>query len=125
MLEMLRAAISQDPELAPMAMQLARALYFGGAAMAMRSESTPQMELEVGAFARAQIAGARVLSKPSRFFLTNTGFTYSRIDKSYDRDIIRSDRLVDTEIAMDFAGIALLITVCLADGILLFAAWEH
>jgi AcrR family transcriptional regulator len=63
MLDMLRAAISQDPQLAPMAMQLARALYFGGAAMAMRSESTPQMELEVGAFARAQIAGARVLSK--------------------------------------------------------------
>jgi AcrR family transcriptional regulator len=63
MLDMLRAAISQDPQLAPMAMQLARALYFGGAAMAMRSESTPQMELEVGAFARAQIAGARVLSQ--------------------------------------------------------------
>jgi hypothetical protein len=39
--------------------------------------------------------------------------------------MIRSDRLVDTEIAMDLAGIALLITVCLADGILLFAAWEH
>jgi AcrR family transcriptional regulator len=63
MLEMLRAAMTQDSELAPTAAQLARALYFGGAAIAMRSESTPQMELEVGAFARAQIAGARVLAR--------------------------------------------------------------
>jgi AcrR family transcriptional regulator len=63
MLEMLRAAMAQDPELAPTAEQLARALYFGGAALAMRSESTPQMELEVGAFARAQIAGAHALAQ--------------------------------------------------------------
>jgi AcrR family transcriptional regulator len=65
-LEMLRAAMAQDPELAPTAVQLARALYFGGAAMAMRSESTPQMELEVGTFARAQIAGARVLARTAQ-----------------------------------------------------------
>ena len=63
MLEMLRAAMAEDPELAPTAEQLARALYFGGAALAMRSESTPQMELEVGAFARAQIAGAHALAQ--------------------------------------------------------------
>lgn len=63
MLEMLRAAIAPDAELAPNAAQLARALYFGGAALASRSESTAQMELEVGAFARAQIAGARALAQ--------------------------------------------------------------
>ncbi|HEY2144878.1 MAG TPA: TetR/AcrR family transcriptional regulator [Steroidobacteraceae bacterium] len=66
MLEMLRTAIAQDGELAPTAEQLARALYFGGAALAMRSESTPQMELEVGGFARAQIAGARALAQAGR-----------------------------------------------------------
>src|SRR5277367_3187723 len=66
MLDMLRAAIAQDSELAPNATQLSRALYFGGAAMAMRSESTPQMELDVGSFARAQIAGARVLARADR-----------------------------------------------------------
>jgi AcrR family transcriptional regulator len=63
MLEMLRAAMAQDPELAPAAEQLARALYFGAASLAMRSETTAQMQLEVGAFARAQLAGTRVLAK--------------------------------------------------------------
>jgi len=63
MLEMLRAAMAQDPELAPTAEQLARALYFGGASLAMRSETTAQMQLEVGAFARAQLAGTRVLAR--------------------------------------------------------------
>lgn len=63
MLEMLRAFVAQDPQLGADAAQLARALYFGGAALASRSESTAQMELEVGAFARAQIAGARALAR--------------------------------------------------------------
>jgi AcrR family transcriptional regulator len=63
-LEMLRAAMAQDPELKGTAEQLARALYFGAASLAMHSETTAQMQLEVGAFARAQIAGTRVLAKP-------------------------------------------------------------
>jgi AcrR family transcriptional regulator len=67
MLEMFRAAMALDPELAPKAEQLARALYFGSAPLANRSESTSQMELEVGDFARAYLAGARALAhrKPS------------------------------------------------------------
>jgi AcrR family transcriptional regulator len=62
-LEKLRAAMADDPELAPTAEQLARALYFGAASLAARSETTAQMQLEVGAFARAQLAGTRVLAK--------------------------------------------------------------
>jgi AcrR family transcriptional regulator len=63
MLDMFRAAMADDPELGHNAEQLARALYFGSAPLANRSESTAQMEREVGAFARAYIAGARVLAK--------------------------------------------------------------
>ena len=62
-LEMLRAAMAEDAELAPNAAQLARALYFGAAALGSRTESLAQMESEVGAFARAHIAGARALSR--------------------------------------------------------------
>src|SRR3974390_1673094 len=62
-IEMLRAAMAPDPELGPRAEQLARALYFGAASLAMRSETTAQMQLEVGAFARVQLAGTRVLAK--------------------------------------------------------------
>ena len=62
-LEMFRAAMAHDPELAPNAQQLARALYFGSAPLANRSESTSQMEHEVGAFARAYLAGVRALAQ--------------------------------------------------------------
>jgi AcrR family transcriptional regulator len=63
MLDMFRAAMADDPQLGRNAVQLARALYFGSASLASRSESTAQMEQEVGAFARAHLAGARVLAK--------------------------------------------------------------
>jgi AcrR family transcriptional regulator len=62
MLEMLRAAMADDPQLAPNAEQLARALYFGSAPLASRSESTSQMETEVGTFARTYLAGIRALA---------------------------------------------------------------
>jgi AcrR family transcriptional regulator len=65
MLDMFRAAMAEDPELGRNAEQLARALYFGSTPLANRSESTTQMENEVGTFARAFIAGARVLAKSS------------------------------------------------------------
>ena len=65
MLDMLRAAMADDPELGRNAEQLARALYFGSAPLATRSETTAQMEQEVGAFARAYLTGARVLAKAS------------------------------------------------------------
>ncbi len=63
MLDMFRAAMADDPQLGRNADQLARALYFGSAPLASRSETTAQMEQEVGAFARAYLAGARVLAK--------------------------------------------------------------
>ena len=63
MQDMLRKAIAEDPQLGRNAEQVARALYFGSAPLASRSESTAQMEQEVGAFARAYLAGARVLAK--------------------------------------------------------------
>lgn len=63
MLERLRTAMAGDPELAANAEQFARALYFGSAPLASRSESTAQMEAEVGGFARAYLAGARVLAR--------------------------------------------------------------
>ena len=63
MLDMLRAAMAEDPQLGRKAEQLARALYFGSAPLASRSETTAEMEQEVGAFARAYLAGARVLAK--------------------------------------------------------------
>jgi hypothetical protein len=63
MLAMLRAEIGKDPELELGAERLARALYFGSGALAGRTETTAQMELEVGDFARAQVAGARALAR--------------------------------------------------------------
>jgi TetR/AcrR family transcriptional regulator of autoinduction and epiphytic fitness len=63
MLDMLRKAVADDPQLGHNAEQVARALYFGSAPLASRSESTAQMEQEVGAFARAYLAGARLLAK--------------------------------------------------------------
>jgi hypothetical protein len=63
MLDMFRAAMANDPVLGRNAEQLARALYFGSAPLASRSETTVQMEQEVGGFARAYLAGTRVLAK--------------------------------------------------------------
>jgi AcrR family transcriptional regulator len=63
MLDMFRAALAGDPELGRNAEQLSRALYFGSAPLANRSDGTAQMEAEVGAFARAYIAGARALAR--------------------------------------------------------------
>jgi AcrR family transcriptional regulator len=62
-LEMLRAAMAGDPELSPNAPQLARALYFGSAALANRSETAAEMEAELSAFAAAHLAGVRALAK--------------------------------------------------------------
>jgi hypothetical protein len=63
MVDMFRAAMAGDAELGRNAEQLSRALYFGSAPLANRSDGTAQMETEVGAFARAYIAGARVLAR--------------------------------------------------------------
>jgi AcrR family transcriptional regulator len=66
MLGMLRDAMAGDPELAPTADQLARALYFGSSALANKNETTAQMEQELGAFGRAHLAGARALARAAR-----------------------------------------------------------
>jgi AcrR family transcriptional regulator len=63
MLDMLKKAMADDPELGPNAEQLARALYFGSAALANKNGTTAQMELELGAFARAHLAGVRALAR--------------------------------------------------------------
>jgi hypothetical protein len=62
-LEMLRAAMADDPELSSSAKQLARALYFGSTNLANRSESAAEMEAELNAFAAIHLAGARALAK--------------------------------------------------------------
>jgi AcrR family transcriptional regulator len=62
-LEMLRAAMAEDPELSPQASQLARALYFGSAELARRSGSAAEMEVELNAFAATHLAGVRALAK--------------------------------------------------------------
>jgi AcrR family transcriptional regulator len=62
-LEMLRAAMAEDPELSPNAKQLARALYFGSAELAHRSGSAAEMEAELNAFAATHLAGVRALAK--------------------------------------------------------------
>jgi hypothetical protein len=62
-LEMLRAAMVDDPEFAPNAKQLARALYFGSADLARRSETAAEMEVELNAFATTHLAGVRALAK--------------------------------------------------------------
>jgi len=62
-LDMFRAALAEDPQLGRNAEQLARALYFGSAPLASRSETTAQMEFEVSSFARAYLAGARALAR--------------------------------------------------------------
>jgi AcrR family transcriptional regulator len=62
-LEMLRAAMSADPELSPNAEQLARALYFGSADLARRSATAAEMEVDLSAFATIHLAGVRALAK--------------------------------------------------------------
>ena len=62
-LEMLRAAMTEDAELSPSAEQLARALYFGSAGLANRIETAAEMEVELNAFVAAHLAGARALAK--------------------------------------------------------------
>jgi AcrR family transcriptional regulator len=62
-LEMLRAAMADDPELSPNASRLARALYFGSADLANRSGTAAEMEDELSAFAAIHLAGVRSLAK--------------------------------------------------------------
>ncbi len=58
----LTAAISEDKMLAPSAVQLAGALYFGGSAVGKRSASVADLERDVAAFVTIHLAGARSLA---------------------------------------------------------------
>jgi AcrR family transcriptional regulator len=58
----LTAAIATDPQLAPNADQLARALYFGTSPLAMRCETLNDIESELRAFTVFHLAGARALA---------------------------------------------------------------
>jgi AcrR family transcriptional regulator len=62
-LKMLRAAMTDDPELSPHAEQLARALYFGSADLARRCATAGDMEVELSAFAAVHLAGVRALAR--------------------------------------------------------------
>jgi len=62
-LQLLEAAMTDDPVLAPQAGQLARALYFGSANLADRSATLADMEAELSAFAATHLAGIRALAK--------------------------------------------------------------
>jgi AcrR family transcriptional regulator len=61
-IEMLRAAMAGDPQLAPDAAQLARTLYFGSGELARRSATAADMEADLGAFAAAYIIGVRAIA---------------------------------------------------------------
>ena len=61
-LGLLAVAMKGDPQIAPSADQLARALYFGSAQLASRCESTAAMERELRSFAVTYLAGARTLA---------------------------------------------------------------
>jgi AcrR family transcriptional regulator len=63
-LEMLRTAMADDPELSANASLVARALYFGSADLAHRSSAAAEMEAELNAFVATYLAGARALAKP-------------------------------------------------------------
>ncbi len=62
--ELLRAAIATDAQLAGNADQLARALYFGTSPLAMRCESLNDIEAELRAFTAIHLAGARAVGTP-------------------------------------------------------------
>ena len=62
-LDMLRAAMAEDPELAAHAPQLARALYLGSSELANRSKTAADMELALHDFALTHLAGSRALAK--------------------------------------------------------------
>jgi AcrR family transcriptional regulator len=62
-LEMLRAAMAEEPELSPNARQIARALYFGSTDLARRSGSVAEMEAELSGFAATHLAGVRTLAR--------------------------------------------------------------
>jgi len=60
--EMLSAAMAEDPALSPRAKQIARALYFGSGNLANRCETAAEMEVELNAFAVTHLAGVRALA---------------------------------------------------------------
>jgi AcrR family transcriptional regulator len=64
-IEMLRAAMAGDPQLAPDAAQLARTLYFGSGELARRSATAADMEADLGAFAAAYLTGVRAIATGS------------------------------------------------------------
>ena len=61
-LRLLSQAISMNSRLAPSAVQLARALYFGSSDLVRRCESMSAAEQELRAFMAVHLAGAEVLA---------------------------------------------------------------
>jgi AcrR family transcriptional regulator len=61
-LKLLADAMAADPQLAPGARRLARALYLGGADLASRGATAAEMESELGDFIAVHLAGVRALA---------------------------------------------------------------
>jgi AcrR family transcriptional regulator len=62
-LKLLQDAMAGDPALAPQALLLSRALYFGSADLAKRCKTLSDMEDELATFIATHLAGVRVLAK--------------------------------------------------------------
>jgi AcrR family transcriptional regulator len=65
-LKRIAQGLAADAKLSPSAERLARALYFGSADLARRSESAAEMENEIDAFVAEHLAGARALAAKER-----------------------------------------------------------
>lgn len=65
-LDMLGAALGEDPVLAANAKQLARALYFGSVEISNRSKTAAEMQRELRSFVATHLAGARALAGQAR-----------------------------------------------------------
>jgi AcrR family transcriptional regulator len=65
-LALLTRAMSEDQQLSAHAGRLARALYFGSADLAGRSETAVEMEAELRIFAATHLTGARALARKDK-----------------------------------------------------------
>jgi AcrR family transcriptional regulator len=66
MLDLLTAALTEDPALATRAPQLARALFHGGGGLAEHARDVTELEADLDAFVAVHLAGARAVPPPGR-----------------------------------------------------------
>src|SRR5262245_61465277 len=63
MVAQLEMVLREDPALAPDAARLARAVFYGSAELAARSDSLAALEADIGVFVATHLAGARALAR--------------------------------------------------------------